>query len=131
VMPLDTNARGATISDFVTGTSYIPPGRLVNQHTYRWSVSALFSINGVTIGGPPSAELQFTVSVPGTPTLSGPSGTVTTHTPTLQWSSGSGAAGYALTLHDTTSDTKVLDQLPVSGTSYTPTTPRTNGRSYR
>ncbi len=131
VAPVDTAAQGASFIPSATGTSYTPTTPLLNGHTYRWSVTAVFTINGVAVVGPQSATLEFTVSVPGTPTLIGPSGTVNTHTPVFQWSAVSGAAGYSLTLKDTTSNKNVINQQPISGTSYTPSMPLVNGDSYQ
>ncbi|MES1213311.1 MAG: dockerin type I domain-containing protein [Singulisphaera sp.] len=66
-----------------------------------------------------------------TPTPSGPSGTVTSTTPTFQWSSVPGATSYSLTLTDTTTQQTVFSNLSVAATSYLPTTPLTSGHSYQ
>ncbi|HZZ78696.1 MAG TPA: Ig-like domain-containing protein, partial [Gemmataceae bacterium] len=66
-----------------------------------------------------------------TPTPAGPSGSTTSTTPTFQWSSIPGATGYSLTLVDTTNGQTILSNLSLAGTTYTPTTPLTNGHNYQ
>jgi hypothetical protein len=116
----------------VTGTTYTPTHPLVNGRTYQWQVSALITNDDGTVYGPESAPSEFVVSVPGTATLDAhdDSGTLTTATPTLQWSPVPGAAGYELYLEDTNSSTQVLDGFPLITTSYTISAPLNNGDSY-
>jgi subtilase family serine protease len=66
-----------------------------------------------------------------TPTPSGPSGAITSTTPTFQWSAVAGATGYYLTLLDTTTQQSIASNLSVSSTSYTPSTQLTAGHSYQ
>ena len=66
-----------------------------------------------------------------TPTTLSPSGTISSATPTFQWSAVAGATGYYLTLVDTTSGQTILSNLSVATNSYTPTTPLTSGDSYQ
>ena len=86
---------------------------------YVWAVNAIINSNGEQVNGPESQQLAFTVSAPGTPMLTSPSGTITTPTPAFQWSAVPGATGYELTVRDTTANTTVLNALRVTGTSYT------------
>jgi hypothetical protein len=117
----------------VTTNSYTPSNLLLDGHTYHWQVCALFNNGGTSVIGPTSDPEQFTVSVPGTATLDAhdDSGTLTTTTPMLQWSTVSGASGYDLSLEDATSNTQVFDALPLATTSYAITTPLNNGDSYQ
>jgi hypothetical protein len=113
----------------VSGTSFTPAVPLKDGDSYSWMIEAS-GLNG-------SLGASFTVSQTsgGTtslaaPTLSGPSGALTTGTPTLQWSSVPGAIGYGLFLIDTTLNTLVMAPLVVQGTSYTPSSSLGNGRTY-
>ncbi len=117
----------------VTGTSYTPTAALLDGITYQWQVAAVVTINGVQTSGPVSSVSEFTISVPGTAILDAKdgSGTVTTTTPTLQWSPVPGAAGYDLFLVDTTNDSQVFNGLPVISTSYAVTVPLNNGDHYQ
>ena len=87
----------------------------------------------VTGLGSPRAEVvaAFLAGDSLTPTPSGPSGTITSTTPTFQWSTVSGATGYYLTLVDTTTQQTILSNLSVVATSYTPTTALTSGHNYQ
>ncbi len=118
----------------VNGTSYTPTIPLADGHNYIWAVQA-YNSSGL---GSNTANVSFTVSVPGggtgslgTPTLSGPSGAITSTTPTFQWSAVGGAVGYGLYIEDTSGSGAVTPPpVQVSGTSYTPTTALTNGHTY-
>jgi hypothetical protein len=66
-----------------------------------------------------------------TPSLVAPSGTISSLTPSFQWSAIGGATGYYLTVVDTTSQTTVLNAISVAGTSYVPTTLLVNGHSFQ
>jgi hypothetical protein len=57
--------------------------------------------------------------------------TVTSATPTFQWSAVAGAAGYSLSVTDLTTNTAVLTSVSVAGTSVTLTTPLTNGDTFQ
>src|SRR5262249_17495754 len=117
----------------VTTNSYTPTNILNDGHVYQWQVCALFKSGGSTVVGPTSDPVAFAVSVPGTVTLyaAGDSGTLTTATPTLQWSAVSGATGYDLYLEDTSNNTQILDALAVVTTSYPITAPQHNDDSYQ
>jgi hypothetical protein len=117
----------------VTSSSYTPTLPLIDGRIYEWQVCALFDQAGVEAPGPTSDPIPFTVSVPAPPALDalGDSGTLTTATPTLEWSAVSGASGYDVYLEDTTTDTQVLDGLPVIATSYVVAAPLNNGDSYQ
>ena len=83
--------------------------------TYQWQVAAVVTTDGVETSGPVTSLSQFTISVPGPAILDvkDDSGTLTTTTPTLQWSPVPGAAGYDLYLEDTTSGIQIDAALPV------------------
>ena len=129
----------------VSGTTYTPPSHLTGGHTYSWSVSAAFTINGVPVQGPVSSSAVFSVSPEPIPTLSGPSGTVNTVTPSFQWTSVPGATYYGLVLVDSTGGTSGQQallagnltsgtaSLPLfmNGTSYSPLMPLKNGDTYQ
>jgi hypothetical protein len=100
----------------VTGTSYTPGAPLANGHAYKWYVLAFD--NSGNVGLPPDPVTFTTSATLGTPNLF-LSGQVNTAAPTFQWSAVPGAAGYRLTIRDTTTNTTYLNALPVTGTSYT------------
>ena len=67
------------------------------------------------------------------PTLSWPVNTdpiTVVPTPTCSWSPVLGATGYYLDAWDFTTNQAAVDNAPVSGTSYTPTSPLTIGDKY-
>ncbi|HEY1603451.1 MAG TPA: dockerin type I domain-containing protein [Pirellulales bacterium] len=65
------------------------------------------------------------------PTPTAPSGTVSTTTPTFQWSSVPDATGYFLTIVDTTTQTTIANGISVTGTSYTPAAGLATGDSFQ
>jgi hypothetical protein len=117
----------------VTSNSYTPTDPLIDGLTYKWQVCALLDQAGVEAPGPTSDPIVFTVSVPAPPAVNavGDSGTLKTATPTLQWSTVSGAAGYDVYLEDTTTGTQVLNGLSVITSSYVVAAPLNNGDSYQ
>lgn len=72
---------------------------------------------GSPVGGVLAAGLSGNLV---TPTLTGPTGSISTTAPEFQWSSVSGAASYQLTVTDQTNDTVVLNENIIDNTSYTP-----------
>ena len=119
----------------VSTNSYTPPTPLINGQKYKWNVSAHVPINGMDDQSPSSEYQTFTVSAPGAPVLSGPSGTISSVTPTFQWSPVTGAVGYELTLLDTTGTTPVTvmgqQQFSNATTSFTPLAPLVDKHSYQ
>ncbi len=103
---------------------------LPSGHKYQWTVTGNDSANT-------TASAQFTIAVPGAtgslaaPTLSGPSGLLTTGTPTFQWSSVPGATGYGLYIVSASSSAySWKNPIAVSGTSYIPSSTLNNGFNY-
>jgi hypothetical protein len=125
----DTTSNATWASAAVAGTSYTLAVPLASGDTYQWSVQAFDDTGNFSA---PSQSLNFGVSVPslGTSTLTGPSGIVTTGTPTLTWSAVPGALGYSLFLQDTTTNSLVLNGVAVGTTSYTPGAALTDGDNY-
>ena len=115
----------------VATTSYKPGAAVFNPgRSYWWKVEAWA---GLWSTGTPSAALGFnlpagTLPVPGSPTSGA---ALSTTSPTLTWSSVSGAQFYGVTLYDQANPTTpVLKQVQVNGTSYTPSTPLLAGHAY-
>jgi hypothetical protein len=116
---------GLTVAD----TSYTPSVPLINGHSYAWYVRAYDDAGDVSL---PSQALFLLVSATiGAPTLTAPSGTITTTVPTLQWSAVDGVAGYNLYLIDTTTNKNVINGLTVTGASYNVSQSLTDGDSYQ
>jgi large repetitive protein len=130
--PLATGASYSPGSESVqvVGTSYTPTSPLFNDQTYLWSVIAIVPFNGVYVDGTPSAWASFVVSEPGAPIPGALPATVTSQTPTFQWSAVSGAATYVLTVTNTTSNMTVIHR-EIDATSFTPVAPLTNNDSYQ
>jgi hypothetical protein len=114
----------------VAQTSYTPGAPLTNGDTYQWYVRAFDSVFDES---PAPAPLTFTLAVPlAAPNLLGLTGTVNTTSPTFSWSAVPGATGYYLTVQDTTANTRILDALPVTGsTSYTFAGSLVSGHQYQ
>ena len=127
----DTDTNTTVVSGLnVTGTSYTLSAPLPNGN-YQWSLQAFDSAGDVSL---PSQPLAFAVDVTlGTPTQQQLSGNLSAATPKLQWSPVSGAAGYYLTVTDTTTNpnSPFIDNLPIPGTSYTITAPLKFGDDYQ
>src|SRR5207248_2840177 len=71
-------------------------------------------------------SLDFTVAVPA---LTGPNGTIGTVVPAFTWNGVGGVTQYEVYVSDLT--TGQVQDLTVSGTTWTPTTPLVSGHSYR
>ena len=122
------NTSGWTIQT----TSFTLPVPLPSGHKYKWTVTGNDSAHTAASG-------EFTVAVPGAtgtlaaPTLSGPSGLMTTATPAFQWSAVPGATGYALYVFSASSTSPYSwgsGPIAVSGTSYTPSSSFSDGSAY-
>jgi hypothetical protein len=119
------------------GTSYTLTAAqaLTPGHSYTWSVAAV-STNGLVSVASSGPKPTVTIDPLAMPTLSGPTGTLTTDMPTFTWASGAGAgntapASYTLKVTDKLTG-QVLTIANLKGTSYTLTTAQalTPGRSY-
>jgi hypothetical protein len=99
------------------------------NHTY----SAGTGFDLVTgLGSPRANVVAATLAgISETPVPVAPSGNITTATPTFRWNPVGGASGYYLTVVDTTTQSTVVNGLPVMGTSYTPTSALSNGHTYQ
>ena len=97
----------------VPGTSYTPAAPLTGSE-YWWSVQAFLDVGGVSTPGSPSGPNAFSISSLGQPSLVSPlpGATVTTATPTLQWSFDSPNIGVYLDIFDITGDAAVIAQDP-------------------
>jgi hypothetical protein len=120
----------------VTGTSYAPTTGLTFG-SYEWSVQAFSMVGGVPTPGPSSVLSHVAVSEIAQPTLISPQAgaTLTTATPTFQWSQVGGDHAYFLSVFDVDAGSPVLSSLLVGDTSpnvisYTMTVPLTNGHTY-
>ncbi len=114
----------------VAGTSYTLTSPLPYGHTFLWSVQVEL---GPGSFGVASAFSAFAVAPLTAPSLSGPASgaSLTTATPTLQWSAVAGAARYELVLTDLTAGSAPVTIAGISGTSYTPSTALVNGQTYQ
>lgn len=125
---VDETLHTPTFDNFVTGTSYTFGSQggasLQNGHTYRWYLSAVTQRVG------PASMLTFTTAAPGTPKATTSGGLQSTTTPTLEWSSSSGATGYFLSVVDQSSNTTVVDSVPLTGTSYRLSVPLSTTSTY-
>ena len=104
---------------------------MTSGHNSSYSAGPGYDL--VTGLGSPRAEViaATLTGVSQTPTPIAPSGSVTTETPTFQWSAVPEATGYYLSIVDTTTQVTIANNLQVTGTSYTPATSLTNGDSYQ
>jgi hypothetical protein len=112
----------------VTGTSWTPTTPLTPGHTFTWMVRAM-AFSGSA--GPWSQATSFTVVLLPTPTLSAPTGTVTTTTPALSWATVAAASYYDVWIDDLTAGKGQVvrnSQVPVQSLT-TPTL--TVGHTYR
>jgi uncharacterized protein YkwD len=112
----------------LTSTSFTPTTPLSVGHLYKAWVEA-FDSNGNTGGW--SQVLTFAVVAPAPPTLTAPSGSTTSTTPTITWTASAGAVLYDLWVNDATAGiSQVIRQQNLTTTSYTPTTPLIVGHRY-
>ncbi|MCI0380716.1 MAG: hypothetical protein L0215_24290 [Gemmataceae bacterium] len=111
----------------LTTNSFTPIGNLQLGSYQAWVRS--FDVNGLTRGW--SVMRTFTIVVPGTPTLIGPSGTTVDTTPTFDWSAIADAAKYDLWVNNrTTGQSQVIREQNLATDSFTPSTALALG-SYR
>ncbi len=114
----------------VTGTSYTLTSPLPYGHTFLWSVQVQLGANSYGVS---SAFSAFTIAPLAAPGPSGPASgaTLTTATPTIQWSSVAGAVAYVLTLTDLTAGSAPVTIPNIAGTAYTPGTSLVDGHTYQ
>jgi hypothetical protein len=107
----------------------------VNPGTYTVTASGgnlQAPITHVVTVGNQNVEVDFNPLALGASTPQAPTGTVTSSTPTFQWTAVPQATSYEVWVNDlTTNQSKVLDTTGLTGTSWTPSTPLTVGHSYR
>jgi hypothetical protein len=108
----------------LAGTSYrlMAAQALTPGHTYRWSVAAV-STNGLVTASSSADYRTFMIEPLGAPTLSNPTGTLTTDMPTFTWAPVLGAnntppASYTIDVTDKTSG-RLLIIRNVMGSPYT------------
>ncbi|HWY85599.1 MAG TPA: hypothetical protein VNX28_02690 [Gemmataceae bacterium] len=113
----------------VVGTSWTDTTPLNVGDTYSWYVRAIDSADAVV--GFWSNTLSFTITALGTPTLIGPSGSVSSAEPAFTWNAVAGADHYDVVVNNqTTGQTSVFRNQDVAGTSWTPPTPLPAGDRY-
>jgi hypothetical protein len=123
-LPIGTNT--IVINITTTSTSFKPgtAQALTPGHSYVWYVGAV-SRNGLQSSYDINTPRTFSLAGLGTPTLTGPTGTVTPSAgydmPTFTWSSAAGADHYYLYVVDNTTHIPVINNPNVgNGTSFTP-----------
>ncbi len=110
----------------IAGTSFTPGSPLPSNIDLRLKVKGESSCGP----GPYSPSVVFRIGqgpCPPTeaPTLIGPSGTISTATPTFSWTAVSGASSYTLYVLKVSDESVVLRQTEIVGTSFTPKSPLT------
>ncbi|MCI0639314.1 MAG: IPT/TIG domain-containing protein [Gemmataceae bacterium] len=109
----------------IVGTSVAV--NLLAGHHYQWWVRAVHASGHQ---GAWSAGVTFNIAI-GTPTPSGPSGSIQTAKPAFSWSAISGAT-YDLWVNDaTTGQAQVIRQAALTSASFTPTTPLSAGHDFQ
>jgi streptogramin lyase len=112
----------------VSGTSWTPTMALSPADRYEWWVRSLSS-SGVASSW--SSGISFTVTLLSTPTLTSPSGSIQTVTPTFTWNAVGGADSYELWLADVSARVSpLLDAGQISNTTFTPSNPLAQGHTY-
>jgi hypothetical protein len=142
---LTDNTTGSSVTLSTGGSTTLlstSASGLISGHSYTFSVWSQLPNLANPGGGanlessPVASSTTFTVLTSlAAPTLSWPvdnsaNPITVTLTPTASWSAVFGASGYYIDLVDQTTSQVVLDSAPVSGTSYTPSTPLTAGDTY-
>jgi hypothetical protein len=117
----------------VSGTSFTFASPLPYGHTYLWAVQAFLGQPGSGSYGVASRFSSFAVTPLGTPTPLAPAAgaSLTSTTPTFQWTPVAGAIGYGLVVTDLSTGATVIQAAGLTGTTYTPTTPLAKGHSYQ
>jgi hypothetical protein len=111
-----------------TGTAWTPPTGLVQGDRYEWWVRA---VGGSGSAGRWSAGQLFTVAALAVPTVLGPTGNTTNAQLVFSWTAVDQADHYDVWVDDiTTSQSQVLRNTNVAGTSWTPPTGLTQGHRY-
>jgi PKD repeat protein len=127
---MDTTTNVAVINANVSTNSFTPTIPLVLGHSFVWYVAAI-STNGQNTPSMSSSTFTLAAAALAAPSLAaGPSGTISTTSPSFSWNNISGANQYYLTLVDITSNTVVINNPNVNTNSFTPATPLTPGHSY-
>lgn len=108
----------------ITTTSFTPAAPLPSGVALRWKVKGESPCGP----GPYSASVYFDVSdTPCPPTAApdpeGPSGTITTPTPTFAWTAVPGATSYTLYVLRVSDDSVVLRETGLTATAFTPSNP--------
>jgi uncharacterized repeat protein (TIGR01451 family) len=118
----------------LTGTSWTPSTPLVDGLAYQWQVTAYTPLNGALVASKPSNPVRFFVNVTGALILTSPApgATVTTSTPTLQWTPNPGSFSFKLNLFDLTAGTPVINTngWTLVNPSYQLTVPLPSGHTY-
>jgi hypothetical protein len=119
----------------VSGTSWTPSTPLTDGRGYEWQVTAYTPINGSLVASKPSNSIYFFVNVSGALNLTSPApgSTVTTGTPTLQWTPIPGAFTYKLSVYDVTTGTPVVNTpgWTIQTSSWAVTVPLPSGHNYQ
>ena len=129
---LDTTTNHAVVNlSSYSGTSYSATA-LTPGHNYTWYIGAETASGA---NGPIAWSTEtFALAALTAPTPLSPSGTVSaavvSTTPTFSWSSVPGAARYTLTLIDATTNQVLINNVSVTGTTYTSTPTLKVGDSY-
>ena len=108
---------GGVVDQTVTGTTFTPATPLLSGHNCRWWVRAA--------GAGWSTPLDFSIALP---TLTAPSGSLNTVLPQFTWTGVAGVTKYEIYVADLAGG---IQDLTITGTSWTPTTPLLSGHSYR
>jgi hypothetical protein len=110
-----TNTAAVVSQQNLTGSSYTLTGGLTPGHSYTWWIGAA---NGSTTAW--SASQTFTIPALAAPVALGPSGTISTTTPTFSWNAVSGADHYDVWVNNVTTGVRqVVRNQDVTGTALT------------
>lgn len=107
-----------------TGTIWQPPADLVSGRAYQWQVRAVNSL-GQGGWGPLATFAVSRVSITGLP------GVVSDRTPTVNWTTLAGAAGYQVWVDDLTGGVGGVYNFKQTGTTWTPPRDFAAGHQYR
>ena len=124
VTDLTTNTSQYIRQQNVPTNSYTPPAALPVGSYVAW----VEAYNGTIALGSWSAGLNFTITAPAAPTLTGPAPVITSTTPTFTWTSSTGATQYDVWADNNTTKQSQVVRQTVATTSYTPVTPIPRGQ---
>ena len=128
LLVVDNTANVTVINNSnVSTNSFTPTASLTPGHSYTWYVAAK-STNGKNSLA--FSSQTFNLAALAAPTQSGPSGTISTTSPSFAWNNVSGANHYYVRLVDTTTNVAVINNPNVNTNSFTPSTPLTPGHSF-